>query len=170
MPNIIIGSTVIDFPSSGADANWAPATIEFAQTVSDVLAGLVSAFDISPRVEVLANDANVGYAIPSAAFPNLQVRSFVFSYSIYRTNGVTTLSETGTIFGVYNKVPSPGVSEWMIEHQFSGPRQANGNQYHTFYMTNDQIYLDTVALGGAYDNLNSKISYSAKTLLVSNLT
>ena len=48
-----------------------------------------------------------------------------------------------------------------------GTKQSTGALYHTFAMSGDQLTLTTVAIGGSYDSINSKISYSAATELVS---
>lgn len=165
MPRITIGSTVIDFPNSAADSNWAPAIDEFAQAVADQLAAIASQFDISPRVQILTSDANTNLIISSAVFPSGSVRAFQFFYSIYRTNTVIALAEQGTVSGVFDDLSST----WILQHEFEGERQSNGTAYHTFSMSGDQVTLDTVAIGGSYDSTNSKISYSAKTLLVSDL-
>lgn len=58
---------------------------------------------------------------------------------------------------------------WILQHEFTGERQTSGIPYHTFSMSGDQLQMSTVAIGGAYDSINSKISYSAKTLLVSDI-
>jgi len=169
MAKIIIGTTVIDFPASGTDANWGIAVDQFANAVANELAGLASPFDVSPRVETLNNDANLLLPIPGCLFPNTSVRSFSLSYAIYRTNGSglgnTTLAEAGTVNGVYNNV----TTQWYLDHMFNGDRQANGDAYHTFSMVGDELNLTTIAIGGSYDSINSKISYAAKTVLVSNL-
>jgi hypothetical protein len=165
MPRITIGTKVIDFPGSGRDANWSQSVIEFAVEVANVLAGLASRFDISPRVQILTNDANTNLDLDTVIFPSGSVRSFVFTYSIYRTNGTTSITEAGTITGVFDTL----TSTWEIQRDFEGDKQANGNSYHSFIMSGDQMQLSTVAMGGSYDSINSKISYSAKTNLVNDL-
>lgn len=169
MAKVIIGTTVIDFPTSGTDANWGIAVEQFASAVADQLAGLASPFDVSPRVVTLSNDANVDLAVPGCLFPHTSVRSFSLGYAIYRTNGsglgTTTLAEEGTVSGVYNDV----TTLWYLQHDFNGDRQANGSPYHTFSMSGDELTITTVAINGSYDSVNSKLSYSAKTILVSNL-
>ena len=169
MAKVIVGTTVIDFPTSGTDANWGIAVEQFATAVANELAGLASPFDVSPRVTTLNNDANVNLPVPGCLFPSTSVRSFALSYAIYRTNGsglgTTTLAEEGTVSGVFNTV----TSLWYLQHDFNGDRQANGEAYHTFSMSGDQLNLTTVAINGSYDSVNSKLSYSAKTILISNL-
>jgi len=162
MPRITIGSTVIDFPNTGSDSTWSPAVIQFAEEVADQLSGLAGAFDVNPKVQTLDNDANVNLAISSANFPGTSVRSFIFTYGLYRTNGVDNLAESGTVTGVFNT----GDSSWELQHEFVGPRQASGIPYTAFEMSGDELTISTVAIGGSYDSSNSRISYSAKTQLV----
>lgn len=161
---LVVGSQVIEFPSSGQDANYAPAIIQFAQAVTDQLAAISSQFDISPRVQVLSSNANSGLAVDSCVFPSGSVRSFTFTYAIYRKSSTTNLAEDGIVTGVFNTT----TSTWSLEHEFNGAKQsAAGIPYHTFSMSGDQLEISTAAIGGSYDSVNSKLSYSAKTQLVS---
>jgi len=162
--NITIGTELIKFPTTGDDSLWSPAVIDFAQAVALQLASISSAFDVSPRVQTLSSDGNVNLPINDVVFPSGSVRSFGFSYAIYRTNTVTNLAENGIVNGVFNSA----TSTWILQHEFSGDRQTSGIPYHTFSMSGDQLTISTVAIGGAYDSVNSKLSYAAKTILVSN--
>lgn len=72
------------------------------------------------------------------------------------------LTETGNVLGVYDS------DKWQLNHTHNGPRQNTGQSYVTFTMPNDTICVTTVALPETYDTVNSRISYSAKTLLTSN--
>lgn len=169
MGKVFIGTTVINFPTSGTDANWGIAVEQFADSVAKELAGLASPFDVSPRVVTLNNDANSNLPVPGCLFPSTSVRSFSLNYAIYRTNGTgvgtTTLAEEGTVSGVFNT----NTALWHLQHDFSGDRQGNGQAYHTFDMTGNELTITTVAIDGSYDSVNSKLSYSAKTILISNL-
>lgn len=165
MPRLVVGSQVIEFPNSGKDANWSPAVIQFAQAVADQLAAIASQFDISPRVQILTSDANTNLDVSGVIFPSGSVRSFVFSYGIYRTNGVISVKDEGYVNGIFDDLSA----SWILQHDFQGDRQSDGFPYHVFNMNGDQLQISTVAIGGAYDNINSKISYAAKTILVSDL-
>jgi hypothetical protein len=162
---ITIGDQTINFPSSGTDANWAAAVDDFAIAVADQLAAIASPFDVSPRVQTLSSDSYSQFALPGAAFPDGSVRSFNFNYGIYRTNGTISIAEEGQVNGVYNS----STSSWTLRTEFQGPRQSDGTVYNSFSMSGDQLTLSTVAIGGAYDGTTSKISYFAKTNVVSNL-
>lgn len=172
MPRIIIGSKVIEFPSSGADANWAPAITDFAVAVADELAGLISPFDVSPRVQTLNTNPSVGnyldINVEDCSFENDQVRGFFFSYTIYREStgvGAEKLDEVGTVNSVYNT----DTGDWSYNHSFNGETQADGSAWHEFLMSGDQLVLRVWGIGGVYNDIDSKISYSAKTLLIDNL-
>jgi hypothetical protein len=163
---IVVGSQVIEFPSSGQDANWAPAVIQFAQAAADQLAAIASQFDISPRVQILTSNANTNLDVNGVIFPSGSVRSFAFSYAIYRVSDTPfSLAEDGMVSGVYDTLNST----WNLQHEFEGSRQADGTPYHTFTMSGDQLQITTVAISGAYDNVNSKLSYAAKTVLTSDI-
>lgn len=72
------------------------------------------------------------------------------------------LVETGNVLGVYDS------NNWQLNHTYNGPRQNTGESYITFTIPNDTICVTTIILPETYDTTNSKISYSAKTLLTSN--
>lgn len=168
MPLITIGNQVINFPNTGRDAVWSDAVVDFAQAVATQLSGAVGPFDIPPLVQNLTLNTNTNLAIVSASFPNTQVRSFDFSYAIYRVStggGAMSLDETGTVKAVYNTA----TAAWRLEHNFTGTRKADGTAYHSFAMSGDQLVLNTDAITGVYDGTNSRISYSATALTVSNI-
>jgi hypothetical protein len=153
---IYIGSYVIDFPTSGTDANWAPAVDLFAQAVEEFLNGLASLYDVSPRTQTL-NDITVETKLDKCIFDPSVLRGFTFNYVIYRYNSSTHLTESGIVNGVYND----NTLAWDLEHQFSGERQApSGDVYHLFTMDNDNV-LNITPQG--LTNPIGKISYSAKT-------
>ncbi len=162
---INIGGQVIVIPTSGTDANWAQGVSSAFIAIANQLASIASQFDISPRVQILTSDANTNLDVSGAVFPSGSVRSFSFTYAIYRTNGVTALAEDGIVNGVYNDL----TSVWTLDHNFEGERQVSGLPYHTFAMSGDQLQISTTAIGGAYDNVNSKLSYGAKTVLTTDL-
>ena len=162
--NITIGNQVISFPSQGEDPNWAPPVIDFAQAVANQLQATASAFDIPPRAQILTSDANTNLNLTGVIFPSGSVRSFTFTYAVYRTNGVLSIAENGIITGVYDTLNSI----WILSREFTDNR-ANGNStlYHTFTMSGDQMQFSSVAIGGSYDSTNSKVSFAAKTVLTS---
>lgn len=165
MPKIKIGGTIIDFPNTGKDPTWSPAIIQFAQAVETRFNSISSGNDVSPTTYQLQDNLNTNLELPgTSAFNSELIRSFVFSYSIYRVStgvGAMELAEVGTVNGVFDDK----LSAWFLEHNFEGERQSTGESYHTFNMVSGKLTLSTVAISGAvYDGNNSKISYSAKTL------
>lgn len=173
MPKIVIGEVTIDFPNTGADPTWSPSIIQFAQAVENQLSTISSNYDVRPSVLYLDENSNTGLLIPEAAFDKTKVRAFTFSYAIFREVDTTispitvvkSLAESGTVIGVHD-----GTS-WSLEHEYEGERQTNGQSYHTFTIdSQNQLRLTTielpVSLNQIYNGTKSKISYSAKTLLM----
>lgn len=160
MPRIIIGSDVIEFPTSGTDANWAPAVDQFAVAVEEVLGGIVSIYDVTPQVQEIniggGGSDSAATDIEKCVFDYALLRGFTFYYSLYRTNGTLGISENGTVTGSYNTL----TALWEIEHSFSGVRKTNGSLYHIFSMSGNILQLTATAITGSVSG--SKISYSAK--------
>lgn len=163
--NITVGSQVIKFPLSGEAPNYAPAIVQFAEAVATQLQTLSSAYDVSPRMQILSLDANTNLSINNATFPHASVRNFTFTYAISRKNASTTIVEEGVITGVYDGT----ISSWILQQDFSGDKDnSTGLPYHSFSMSGDQLQFSCSAMGGTYDSTNSRISYFAKTTLVNN--
>lgn len=162
---LTFGSKIVTVPESGSAPNWANGIVSAFQAIAQQLQGIVSTFDIPPSVQVLATDTNSNLNIQNGVFPSDQVRSFNFTYAIYKTNGVISIAEKGTLGGVYDTLNS----FWILTHVFSGPRQTDGTAYNTFTMTGNLLQLSTAPIGGAYDSTQSRISYAAKTLLTRDL-
>lgn len=162
---LTVGQQVINFPTSGTDANWAEAVTQFAEATANALAGVGLTYDVPPQVEELIESGPAPQ--PLAEFPNVDVRGFTFNYSAYRiaTSPTITKVQAGTVTAVYNE----DTNVWTLQHEFTGDKQTpSGLPYITFFMDVDALKVETVALGGTstYDQPNSKISYTAKTLPV----
>lgn len=163
---INIGDTVINFPTSGTDANWAEAVTEFALAVENQLLSVGLITDISPQVTDIP-EANTGSPKTLFNMDGAQVRVFTMQYGSYRVStgvGATSKTVSGVVNGVYNET----TSTWTLEHEFIGDKQANGESYMTFDMDGNALQVTAFSIGGTYDTVNSTISYSAKTLPVSN--
>lgn len=156
-----IGNTIINFPSTGSSPDWSQGVIAFAEAVALQLQGISSPFDVLPAVQVLNTDLNTNLQIAGATFPSDSVRSFIFDYAVYRTNG-TGYVEKGQFVGEYNT--QTGI--WGLQRTFYGNKQTDGTSYLSFDMSGDNVVFSSVAIGGSYDSTNSTISYSAKTQLV----
>jgi hypothetical protein len=162
---IVVGSQVITIPAQGADPAWAQGIISALTAIATQLQGIASTFDIPPSVQVLTSDANTDLNVTNVVFPSDLVRSFSFNYAIYRTNDTIALAENGTVNGVYNTLDAM----WELEHEFQGKRKVDGTPYTSFTMSGDQLQVSTLAIGGAYNDTESRLSYAAKTILVQDL-
>ena len=165
---IQIGTTIVQFPNSGASPLWSEAVIQFAQLVAIQLQTQASPFDIAPTVMTLTNNINTDIPLTgngsNLSFPSGQVRSFSFNYGVYRVSSTNSYTEEGSVTGVFNS----DTSSWSIQHDYMGDVQSSGASWLDFDMNgNDELVLTTALIPGVYDGLNSKISYSARTELVS---
>lgn len=154
---ITIGSTVITFPTSGTDANWAEAVDEFALAVETQLAGLSSTYDVSPTVIPIADNSTT--PLLAATFSTASVRSFVLTYSIYRTSTAQTIVESGTFSAVNNS------GLWTVQREFFGNKQPDGSSYHIFQMNGSTVEVVSSTIGGS--SYSGTITFSAKTEPVS---
>lgn len=163
MPQVNIGGTIINIPAQGSDPAWAEAWEQFAQSVADQFNTISSAYDISPREQDIGEQPS-SLAINGTAsnFLPAFVRKFTFNYSIYRTNGSTTIWESGVITGTFDTA----ANQWYIQREWNGDKNTDGKSYHEFAMATNTLQLTaTTSITGS---TTAKISYSAKTELVSN--
>lgn len=161
MANITIGSTVINFPESAGNPNWADQVIQFAQAVESVLATLTGPFDVPQKImnidssDVLTNqdvsDGVTPLSFSVAAFPASGTRSCFIRYSVFRTSTNGTFVEAGNIVGVYNG------STWVHSVDKVGDAQI------TFTIdTTGQVKFTTTAIGGT--GYQGRITYVAQGL------
>jgi len=155
---IEIQGTPIEFPSTGESPNWAPAVIQFAQSVEQALLTSSISSDIPPQVQEITADATITPRnIINLQFSPLQVRVAYINYSLFfvRGTGVTsvTTSESGTITALYNG------SDWVLSREYVG--QAIDGSLIFDITLSGQVTLQTPSLVGY---TQSKISFSAKTL------
>jgi hypothetical protein len=161
MPQITIGGTVINIPNQGSDPAWGEAWEQFAEVVAEQFDAISSSYDISPRVQDIGDQpTNLAINGTSGNFLPAFVRKFTFDYAIYRTNGSSTIWEGGTISGTYNG------SQWIIQREWNGDKQTDGTSYHSFAMSGNELQL--TAATAIVGSTTARISYSAKTELVSN--
>jgi len=153
---IKIGTHVINFPTSGTDANWAEAVTDFAQYTAEQLNGTTSPYDVVAQVTSVPESGNTQLY---ANFDHTSVRAFTFIYSIARTSSASSsnIVETGTLIGTY------GTSGWILQDEYNGNKKSDGTPYHLFYMSGDTVYITTYPLdSGTY--ASGSITYSAKIL------
>ncbi len=159
MPTITIQGTVIDFPDSGTSPNWAPAVIQFAQSVELALSSVVGSFDIPPQTQSIdsSNPAS-NVDITALTFPVSDVRGAFIRYDVIRETSSTTGVETGLIILSYN--PDGAVSsKWEITREYAG----SGADI-TFSVTDaGQVQYTTETLPGT--GHTGTISFVAQALL-----
>lgn len=154
---IEIQGTPIEFPSTGESPNWAPAVIQFAQSVEQALLAGGSPYDIAPQVYSIPADnyPTSDIEIPNLFFSSLLVRSAVVSYSLFFIDELSAVtSETGTLTCLYNG------SDWTLTRDYVG--EAIGGTVQFVISSSGQIYIKSPI--NLTDYTDSKISFSAKTL------
>lgn len=156
---ITVGSTVIDFPTSGESPNWAPAIVQFAEAVAGSINQFAGPFDVPPQV-LNIDTSNPGVPntnIDPLNFPITSVRSAFIRYSIYRNTTTTTLSEAGNIVIVYNPT-NPVGNKWEII------QSAVGDAQFLFNVTDSgQFQYTASTLSGT--GYTARLSISAQALL-----
>jgi len=154
---ITIQGTPINFPSSGASPNWAPAVIQFAEAVEAALQGVVGNFDIVPQTfNITAVPNAVATNIPNLAFSIAEVRGAFIRYSVFRETTSANASETGEFRISYNPNNSPG-SQWESN------RISTGNASIDLTITDTgQVQITLTALGGS--NHVGQFNFTAQAL------
>lgn len=154
---ITINGTIINFPSSGQDPNWAPAVIQFAEEVANALAFTVGPFNVPPQVYIMVANSNSNVTLPNLSFPPSNVQGAVITYSVFRTTTATTVSETGELFINFNPT-SPVNSKWEISRDYVGDAQV------TFSVLDvGQLQFSSALLAGL--NHTGTIVYQATAIL-----
>jgi hypothetical protein len=153
---IEIKGTPIEFPSTGESPNWAPAVIQFAQSVEEALLASSISTDIAPQVYDIPADAlTEPRVIINLKFDSSLVRAAFINYSLYFDDsgeeGKT--SESGTITVTYDG------SIWHLSREYV--RQALDGSIIFDIDSSGQVTLQTPPLVGY---TTSRISFSAKTL------
>lgn len=164
MSNINIQGTVIQFPDSATNPNWAPAVDQFAKSVEQALAAIVGPFDVAPQALII--DAyNPGTNIPIAAlsFPTATVRSAFIRYAVFRTTTTDLAGEAGEISIFYNP-NGPVNNKWEISQVITSGISGNGRI--SFSITDvGQVEFSTDALSGS--NHSGKLTFVAQSILQS---
>lgn len=163
---INISGTIIEFPSSAQSPNWAPALIEFAQTVESALSGLSGPGSISPQVVDILNNG-IETPLP-ASFSTSQIRSANIRYSVYRSNSVNPLTETHAETGYLNIVYNSQAGTWELQRDFIGNKTPIGGPGATtsgitFRIDNSgQLYYTAATINTT--NYIGKLSIAAQAL------
>lgn len=159
MPEIIIGSTVIDFPDSGESPNWAEAIIQFAQAVEGQLALAGARYDVAPQAFTLdPYNSSSNIDITPLSFPISAVRAVFIRYSVYRTTDSANAYEAGDLIAMYNPNNSVGL-KWALSQ---GNVTGGGAQISFNVTDNGQFQFSTTALSGS--NHAGKLVFEARSL------
>ena len=157
---INISGNIIDFPSSAASPNWAPAVIEFVQAVEAALAGVSGPFDVPPQVQTIdAYNPGTGINLQNASFPISDVLSVELIYSVFRETTLTTVFEQGTLKAIYSD-SNPITSKWEVIRSGS-----NDASIDFTFLDSGQVTFTTGTLAGA--NHVGVVTFTAKALLQS---
>jgi hypothetical protein len=162
---ITIGSTVINFPESANNPNWADQIILFAQAVESALSSLVGEFDIPQRVmniDALINtgsftditDGVVPLSLPSVAFPASGARAAHIKYAFYRKTDDNIFVETGVLLAVYD-------GAWTWSKDAVGTEEPSSIEFNITNPGQVQFKFNT-SLSGI--NPEGRITYSAEVL------
>lgn len=154
---LIINGKVIEFPSSGASPNWAPAVVEFAQAVTDALALAIGNFDVAPQVlNIDAYNPGNNINISPLSFPTSAVRGAIIDYTVSRTTSDGQVTEIGKISIVYDSDATIG-QKWSIQRDYVGDASIS-------FAIDDtgQVSFSTTTLSGS--GHTGKIAFFAKAL------
>jgi hypothetical protein len=153
---IEIQGTPIEFPSTGESPNWAPAVIQFAQSVETALSLVVNIDDVpSQSLNLTLENILIPRDITNLLFSPSRVRSANIDYSLYFVdNSSVVQTESGTLTLLYS-------GSWSISREFFGEVVVGGS-LTTFTVTpagQVQIQVNDLA-----SYTQATISFSAKTL------
>lgn len=141
---IQVGSTIIDFPTSGQDPNWSSGVVQFADAVSQAINQFAGPFDVPPQVINIDayNPGTPNVDITALNFPTTSVRSTFIRYAVYRSTNSTNAYETGTFMAVYNP-NGPVNNKWEYSRDSIGDGQLDFN-----ITDSGQVQFTATALAG----------------------
>ena len=101
---LTIGNNTYNYPENGENPGWGEEATAWAEAVTDLLATVQGANDITLSNFTLQNNQITAANITGLAFNLTEVLQFRIEYTIKRTNdgGSTITTETGTIYGHNN--------------------------------------------------------------------
>lgn len=164
MPTILIKGTPVEFPSSGAAPNWAPAVIESIEALAEAVNAFTATYDVAPQVQNIdANNNSNNVDINNLNFPAADVRAATIYYSVHRQTQNSgppdgqEVSESGLLEINYNASRSIG-QKWEIV------RTGQSDAKISFNITDlGQIQFSTTALTGI--SHTGIISYRALAIM-----
>src|SRR5574343_371827 len=97
---LVVNNIPFEYPTEGEQSPWGQQASDFAAEVTKVLNSLKGASDILETSAIIANNITTYTDIPDFLFNPSTVRSFKVECNVYRTTGVTTLTEVLTLTGL----------------------------------------------------------------------
>lgn len=158
MPLVTIGSTVIDFPDSAQDPNWAPPVIEFAQATADALSSVVTPGDVVQDTFNIDSINPGTLSVTGLSLNTAIVRGSLIKYAVIRTRDGVSQAEYGHIYAVYNATLSPG-SLWTLSRDYTGEAGVSFTIADT-----GQVSITTTTIAGAGAHTGT-LTYVAQSLL-----
>lgn len=157
MPKITIQGTIIDFPNSGSDPNWAPAVIQFAQAVEAAIQGFAGAFDVAPQSYTMTANLNASPVdLTNLTFPPSDVRAVFIKYTVFRSTDSTSAYEGGDIIATYSAA-NPTNNKWDVIQRKNGDAKVSIS-----FSDSGQVQFTSEALSGI--NHSGKFTYTATAL------
>lgn len=136
---LIVNGTTYNFPAPGDERAWGEDATDWAEAVTDILDSVVSAGFVPQTTATINDNVTTFTNILGASFNSSINRSFKFSYAVQRTDGSTTVAESGEINGVHNG------TDW----DYSLSRVGDAGM--TFNVTTaGQIQYKSSSIGGTY--------------------
>jgi len=97
---LTVNNIPFEYPTEGTQSPWGSEATDWAAEVTKVLNSLKGASDILETSAIIANNITTYTDIPDFLFNPSTVRSFKVECNVYRTTGVTTLTEVLTLTGL----------------------------------------------------------------------
>lgn len=104
--SLTISGVTYNYPENGTEPSWGEEASGWAEAVTNLLASLNTDGDILTTSFSPANNQSSAANVVGLTFDGTVLQGFVCDYSIYRTNGILSYSETGTVHGAYNTLTS----------------------------------------------------------------
>jgi hypothetical protein len=145
-----IGSETYNYPEPGDNPGWGEGATDWAEAVTDQLSTLSGANDILTTTSAILDNQSSAQNIQGLLFSSAAVKSFEVTYVVERSDGSTTIVETGSMRGVYNG------TAWEFGVNAVGDA---GMDYSITAAGQVQYY--STSVGGTY---TGSIKFNAKTI------
>ena len=116
MPRLIVNSTTFNYPDPGQEPGWSEDATAWAVSVTEVLSFLIAPGDIINGSATIVNSQVAAADVIGCQFDSSVSRSANISYQIVRADGLTTRTESGTLFVNFDVASS----SWQLVKTFTG--------------------------------------------------